>query len=143
MKVLLDTCVLSECYRPTGLEIVKSFVASLPDAALHISVITIGELSKGIDLLPNGNKKIALSSWLATTQNVFIDRIMPIDSETALIWGEITSQLQQQGLTLPAADGLIAATALRYGLHLVTRNVKDFKATGIMLIDPWTEKVDG
>ena len=140
MKVLLDTCVLSECYRPTGLETVKSFVNGLPDAALHISVITIGELSKGIDLLPSGKKKIALSSWLATTQDIFTDRIMSIDSETALIWGGITSKLQKQGLVLPIADGLIAATALRHGLHLVTRNVKDFSETGVMLVDPWTEK---
>lgn len=137
MRVLLDTCVLSELYRPDGAASVKEMVTGLADKSLHISAITLGEITKGIDLLPDGRKKKGLSVWLTETQNCYAGRILSIGPEVALVWGEITARCQRQGVRLPAADGLIAATALRHGLHLVTRNVKDFQKTGVIIVNPW------
>jgi hypothetical protein len=68
---------------------------------------------------------------------MFADRLVPIDLETASIWGEITARSQLAGITLPAVDGLLAASALRNGLHLMTRNTRHFQVTGVMLINPW------
>lgn len=69
----------------------------------------------------------------------FADRILPIDVEVARIWGELTARAQARGGQVAAADGLIAATAIRNGLHVMTRNIRDFEPTGAMLIDPWTD----
>lgn len=70
------------------------------------------------------------------------DRILPIDLETAVIWGEVTAKSEKKGKPIPAIDGLIAATAIRHGLQLMTCNVADFEATGAMLINPWDESAD-
>lgn len=137
MRVLLDTCVLSELYKPNPLSSVQQAVEHLPDNNLYISVITLGEISKGIALLPDSRRKTDLSIWLSTIETAYGARVLPIDAEVASIWGEITAVAQNQGLIVPMADGLIAATALRYGLHLMTRNVKDFQPTGVLLINPW------
>ena len=104
---------------------------------MFLSVVTLGELTKGITLLDAGKKKEALSDWLLALEQESSGRILPIDTETARIWGEITASAQARGKIVAAADGLIAATALRHGLHLVTRNITEFLETGAMLINPW------
>lgn len=139
MRVLLDTCVLSELYRPAPLEAVQTAVGRLPDESLYLSVITLGEIGKGIALLPESRRKQDLTAWIANIQHSYQDRILPIDAETAAIWGEITAAAQRRGMVLAAPDGLIAATALCHGLHLMTRNVTDFKGTGVLLVNPWNE----
>lgn len=139
MRVLLDTCVLSELYKPTPLETVKTTVDTLPDNDIYISVITLGEISKGVALLPESRRKRDLSAWFTKIEHVYAERILPIDSETAAIWGEVTAITQKKGFILASADGLIAATALRHGLHLITRNVKDFEVTGVLLLNPWDD----
>lgn len=137
MKVLLDTCVLSELYKPEPLKTVYEAVNSVSDEHLFISVITVGEISKGIAMLPKGQRKQSLLKWFSTIEHEYADRLLSITAETAAIWGEITSKAQQEGFIIHASQGLIAATALQHGLHLVTRNVQDFEPTGIMLINPW------
>jgi predicted nucleic acid-binding protein len=139
MRVLLDTCVLSELYRPAPLESVRAAVNGLPDEYLFLSVITLGEIGKGIALLPDSRRRQDLSAWFANLQHAYTDRILSVDPETAAIWGEITAVAQRRGVALAAADGLIAGTALRHGLHLMTRNVKDFQNTGVLLLNPWDE----
>lgn len=139
MRVLLDTCVLSELYKSEPLQVVQDSVNSLPDDALYLSVITLGEISKGIALLPESRRKCDLSAWLVQIDHTYAERVLSIDAETAIIWGEITAVAQNQGIVLPATDGLIAATALKHGLHLMTRNVKDFRHTGVLLLNPWDE----
>jgi predicted nucleic acid-binding protein len=134
---LLDTCVLSELQRPQGSAQVRTQVeASLPED-LYISAITFGELVKGIALVQTGPRKEALSAWLLGLEQFYGDRILPVDTEVARRWGEVTAQARSQGVTIPAVDGLIAATALRHGLHLMTRNGRHFAATGVPVIDPW------
>jgi toxin FitB len=137
MKGILDTCTLAEIRRPEGSSAVKAFVAEFDDADLFLSVISLGEIVKGISLLEAGKKKKALTSWLAQLENRFGDRIIAIDPEAARIWGELTARAQKNGLVVPDADGLLAATALRHGFHVVTRNTRHFQATGALIVDPW------
>ncbi|MDJ0693017.1 MAG: type II toxin-antitoxin system VapC family toxin [Mastigocoleus sp. MO_167.B18] len=139
MRVLLDTCVLSELYKPIPLESVKNAVNSLLDNDIYISVITLGEISKGISLLSESRCKRDLSVWFNNIEHIYAERVLQIDSEIAAIWGEITAIAQKKGFILAAADGLIAATALRHGLYLMTRNVKDFEVTGVLLLNPWND----
>jgi len=138
MRVLLDTCVLSELYKSSALETVKAEVNNIKDEDLYLGVITIGAIKKGITLLPDSRRQRDLSVWCYQIETEYKDRILVIDTETAIIWGEITANVQKKGFTIGAADGLIAATALRHGLHLMTRNIKDFQETGVLLINPWS-----
>ena len=137
MKLLLDTCVLSEIRRELGKQSVKDMVAATPNDLLFLSVLTVGEINKGIELLPVGAKKIDLQRWLNDLEGEFNDRILPIDVEITTLWGHLTARLQKAGVILPAVDGLIAATALRHGMKLVTRNTRHFKETGAIIFDPW------
>jgi predicted nucleic acid-binding protein len=137
MKMLLDTCVLSELRRSDGNPRVRMTIENCPDSDLFISVLSLGEIIKGITLLAPGKKKEGLQRWAQGIEQNYADRILPIDVETSRIWGEITAQARAQGITVPAVDGLIAATALRNGLHLMTRNTVDFMATGVLLTNPW------
>jgi predicted nucleic acid-binding protein len=134
---LLDTCVLAELRHPKGNKTVREAVMSIPDDDLFISVITMGEISKGIALLAAGRKKRDLSSWLSGLDSQFSKQILDIDRETAGIWGDLTARARATGIQVPALEGLIAATALRHGLHVMTRNSRDFVATGALVIDPW------
>jgi predicted nucleic acid-binding protein len=137
VKTLLDTCVLTELRKPEGHPAVKSAVAEIPDAFLYLSVLTVGEIAKGIGLLAAGQKKKALTSWLTGLETKFGDRILAIDIETARCWGELTARAQKSGIIIPGVDGLLAATALRHGLHVMTRNTRHFEASGALTIDPW------
>jgi predicted nucleic acid-binding protein len=137
--MLLDTCVLSELQRPQGDPRVRARVGALDPSRLFLSVITVGELAKGIALLPAGARKRDLSSWLLGLEQRFADAILPVDAEAARVWGELTARAQTLGIQIPASDGLIAATALRHGLHVMTRNTRHFAATGALIVDPWAE----
>ena len=140
MRVLLDTCVLSELYKPEPLITVYEAVNNVPDEHLFISVITMGEIGKGIALLPDNQRKQSLLQWFTTIEHEYAERLLPITAETAAIWGKITAKAQQGGYVIHASDGLIAATALQHGLHLMTRNVKDFEPTHVMLVNPWIKE---
>lgn len=137
MRVLLDTCVLSELRRPQGDAGVRQSVDQISDDDLFISVISVGEIVKGIALLDAGRRKRDLQSWLQILERDYAARILPVDREAAHIWGELTATAQRDGKIISASDGLIAATARRHGLHVMTRNVADFEPTGVMLINPW------
>lgn len=137
MKVLLDTCTLAEIRRPDGSPLVKSAVSEVPEDDLFLSVLTVGEVVKGIDLLAAGRKKQALTSWLVALEARFGDRILGVDVETGRIWGSLTARAQKSGVIIPGPDGLLAATALRHGLHVMTRNTRHFEPSGALVIDPW------
>lgn len=139
MSVLLDTCVVSEWGRPKGRPTVKTAVQRVPDEELFLSVLTIGEIEKGVSLLAPGKKQRELASWLHGLQTEFGERVLPVDHQIATVWGQMTARCQRAGITLPSVDGLLAATAVRFGLRLMTRNTRHFEATGAMIIDPWQE----
>ncbi len=137
MKVILDTCVIAEVRRFNGSPTVKIAVEKVPDEDLFLSVLTIGEITKGIALLPAGKKKSTLNSWITGLQKEFSQRILPVDIETAQVWGELTARAQKSGITIPALDGMLAASALRHGMQIMTRNTKHLAASGALVIDPW------
>lgn len=137
MRTLLDTCVLAEIRKQNGNGAVKAAVSNLDDCDIYLSVVSLGEIARGIHLLPNGKKKKTLTTWLDGLRKNFADRILPIDHEVALIWGDMTAIAQKGGEVIPGIDGLIAATALRHGLRVMTRNVRHFRASRANIIDPW------
>ena len=137
MKVLLDTCVLSELRHPKGHPGVRRAVADLHEEELFISVISIGEILKGVSLLPEGPRKSGLASWLDTLERDYGDRILSVDRDICRRWGELTARAQRAGRPVSATDGLIAATALHHGLQVMTRDTADFEPTGVSLFDPW------
>ena len=138
MKVLLDTCALSELRLPKPDAGVASAIRDLDSDDLFVSAISIGEIVKGVALLPDGQKKRLLQSWLQTLEHHYGDRLLPIDLETCRMWGELTAAAQKAGRTIPASDGLIAATARRHGLYVMTRNTADFEPAGVPVFNPWS-----
>ena len=137
MRVLLDTCVLSELRKPKVHPGVRQAVDALSDEELFVSVISIGEILKGISLLRESSRRGALEAWLKALERDYGDRLLSIDLETSRLWGELTAAAQKAGRVVHATDGLIAATALRHGLHVMTRNTADFEPTGVLLLNPW------
>ena len=137
---LLDTNVISELMKVRPARAVAAWIVATPEDLLHLSVITIGEIRKGIDLLDeNEPKRGALQSWLDHDLRVrFAGRLLPFDEWVAERWGQIEAVAKRQRLTLPTIDAQLAATALHYGLTFVTRNTNDLRRTGVPLFNPWT-----
>jgi len=139
VRVLLDTCVLSELRKPDGHAGVRRAVEEIPSENLYLSVVSIGEIVKGIALLKDGRRKRELQSWVQALERHYTEQLLPVDLETAQIWGELTASAQKRGKTISAVDGLIAATALRHGLRVMTRNPADFEPAGVLLMNPWKD----
>ena len=137
MSFLLDTCLLSELSRPKPHPNVVRWFEAQDSAALFVSVLTVGEIEKGIAALPTGRKQVALSGWLATLRSTYRDRLLPIDAAIAAIWGRTAARVEHEGGALAVVDGLLAATALHHGYTVVTRNVGDFEKTGVAILNPW------
>ena len=140
MKFLIDTCALSEAFKPRPHPKVLSWFKTVENRWLNLSVLTLGELQKGISKLKVSNESRAaeLSEDLhKVILRQYQDRIIPLDLDVLLRWGEITGMLEGNGINLPVADGLIAATASVHGLVLVTRNERDFRSAGIEIHNPW------
>ncbi|MGB7986630.1 MAG: type II toxin-antitoxin system VapC family toxin [Terracidiphilus sp.] len=135
---LLDTNIPSELIRPRPEERVVDWLESADDDRLFFSVVSLGEIVKGVSLLASGHKKNELEKWLETTLRPWFGaRILSIDEVVARHWGVLTARMERKGRKLKVADGMIAATALVHDLTIVTRNVKDFAGTGASLINPW------
>lgn len=138
MTYLLDTNVISELVAPRPDPNVMRWIESVAPETVFLSAITVGELSRGIEKLRDSRRKSRLSEWLTEDLLVrFADQILQIDVDVALTWGEIVASAEKIGKPIPAMDSLIAATAVSGGLTLVTRNVQDFQATGVALLNPW------
>lgn len=137
MKVLLDTCALAELRKPRPDPAVVAAVNAVPDEKLFLSALSVGEIAKGTALLPAGKKRNELTAWLVALEREFRERILPVDVEIARGWGEMTARAQKKGLIVAPTDGLIAATAMRHKLHVMTRNEKDFQPTGVHVVNPW------
>jgi len=137
MRVLLDTCVVSELWRRGGSEKVRNRVSALKPHETYLSVLTVGEITKGIFLLNESKKKRDLQDKLTFLENEYKANILDIDVKTIRLWGEILAVSQKKGKQVPISDGLIAATAKNHSLQIMTRNVSDFENTGVMLTNPW------
>jgi predicted nucleic acid-binding protein len=129
---LLDTCVLSEARRRDTKAV--AWLRRADSDSLYLSVITLGEIMKGIALKEPSDPKASavLREWLLRLHRDYADRTLPIDAEVALEWGRLAARRPR-----PMADALIAATALVHRKFVVTRNVDDFADAGVELINPW------
>lgn len=138
MNFLLDTCVISELIKKQPNPKVVKWVADIDEASLFISVLSIGELHKGIEKLPESKKKDILHKWINNDlMERFKNKIIDFDLQTANIWGKIQAKSELLGQALPAIDALIAATGISYDLIVVTRNIKDMEISGVSLLNPW------
>jgi predicted nucleic acid-binding protein len=137
---LLDTNVISELMKARPARSVADWIVSTPEELMHLSVITIGEIRKGIDLLDeNEPKRSTLQSWLDHDLRVrFAGRLLSFDEWVAERWGQIEAVAKRQRVTLPTIDAQLAATALHHGLTFVTRNTADVRLTGVPLFNPWS-----
>ena len=136
MSYLLDTHVLSELRRKTPEAAVVEWFSGRPASTLYLSVLTLGELRKGIEGVADAKRRMALTDWLETDLPAFFaGRILAVDTSVADRWGRL---LSTAGRPLPAIDSLLAATAAQHGLSLVTRNTRDFAALGLDVINPWS-----
>ncbi len=135
---LVDTNIPSEQTRETPDARVPAFLKNAGKESVFLSVMTIGEICKGIDLLPVSKKRSGLQSWLEIdVRSWFAGRILPVTESIAERWGHVAATAKQRGIAVAVVDGVIAATALEHGLTLVTRNVRDFASLGVVLLNPW------
>ncbi len=138
MNFLLDTCLVSELTRPKPHPRVAEWIRSEPESKLYLSVLTIGELRKGIERLPDSHKRNQIEAWLNNElRRRFSGRILPVDDAVAERWGLESAKAEQSGNPLPVIDGLLAATGLVHALTIVTHNIKDMEQTSVMLLNPW------
>ena len=138
MNYLLDTNIISELIAKKPNMKVISFLQGLNEEELYLSVITIGEIKFGIENLPNSEKKQKLLYWLEhDLLNRFSDRIIAVDVDVMLKWGQMNAFLKKKGRPMPIMDAIIAATSLSKKFRLVTRNEKDFMSLDIEIINPF------
>lgn len=137
MRFLLDTCVLSELRKPDCHPKVREAIRSKASEDLFLSVISIGEIAKGVELLDPGRRRSQLKEWLEVLKSSYGSRVLLIDQEISHLWGELSAHAQKRGRKVSVADGLLGATALCHGLRVMTRNVDDFEPTGAQLVNPW------
>lgn len=133
---LLDTNVLSEIWHPKGNDLVKRRVASQMDG-VRVSVITMGEIDRGIRSMARGARRDDLERYYAEIRDDYGHRVLPVTLRVAEWWAEMTLLARRHGRVLHPADGLIAATAYANDLWLWTRNTRDFEALGLNLFNPW------
>lgn len=138
MNYLLDTNVISELIAARPDVGVAQWVDSLEPSSVYLSVITIGELRKGIEKLPDSKRKTTLCDWLNNDLlSRFRNRILSLDVEVMLTWGVLAGRREREGKPLAAMDSMIAALALHHQCCLVTRNEADFRETGVRIVNPW------
>ncbi len=138
MNYLFDTCVISELVSKEPNEHVIEWIDALDENRVFLSVITIGEIQKGISKLSDSKRKTQLTYWLNNDLLVrFSRQILPIDTPVMIQWGHLIAALEVRGKMMSALDALIAIIAQYNDLSLVTRNEKDFEHIDVMLINPW------
>lgn len=137
MSYLLDTNVLSELRRKKPNAGVVAWFSERPASTLYLSVLTLGEIRKGVEAVADSKRRAALSDWIDVELPAFFTgRILAIDARVADRWGRLMASAKRP---IPAVDSLLAATALHHGLTMVTRNEKDFADLGVQVINPWVD----
>lgn len=135
---LIDTNVISELVKRQPNKGVTAWISSVDEELLFLSVLTFGEIRKGIHLLPANARRSSLEAWLDRDLNLrFSGRILPVDTAIADRWGRISADAARKGQVLPVVDGLLAATALHHNLTVVTRNTSDIELTPVAALNPW------
>jgi len=138
MNFLGDTNLLSEPIKPKPNPRVVAWITA-HRKELYISSISIAEIRRGIERLPEGRRKTACKLWFTKLCKDTKDRTLSFNASTAHVWGQLAAKWERAGVTVPDLDGFIAATAIRHNLALVTRNVSDFQNTGLRVINPFDD----
>ncbi|HEX6718217.1 MAG TPA: type II toxin-antitoxin system VapC family toxin [Pyrinomonadaceae bacterium] len=135
---LLDTNVISELVKPRPDANVTAWIEGTDESLLYLSVLTLGEIRRGIAVLPQSRRRTSLEAWLEKDLRTrFEERILAIDQEVADRWGLLTAAARNGGIVLPVIDGLLAATALEHNLTLVTRDTGQVPSMGVAVFNPW------
>jgi len=135
---LLDTNIISELVKPKPEAHVTEWVENTDESLLYLSVLTLGEIRRGIAALPQSRRRATLEAWLDKDLRArFEGRILAIDQEVADRWGLLTAAARNSGIVMPVIDGLLAATALEHNLTLVTRDTGQIPSMGVAVFNPW------
>ncbi len=138
MSYLLDTCAISEMVARTPNQNVLDWFEHQPESTLYLSVVTWGEIQKGIYQLPTGKRRLKLETWLLDELTpVFQGRIIRIDEALMTTWAKMLAGLKTKGLIRSSFDSLIEATALQHNMILVTRNERNFRDSDVSVFNPW------
>ncbi|MCL4505514.1 MAG: type II toxin-antitoxin system VapC family toxin [Chloroflexi bacterium] len=141
MKYLLDTNVISEFVVKHPDPFVISWLNNLDSHSVYLSMITIGEVCKGIERLTASKRKESLNNWLHNDLLIrFSDHLLSLDVGVMLAWGKLVASVELAGKSISAMDSLIAAVALHHSCSLVTRNAEHFRYTGVDTVNPWMIK---
>jgi predicted nucleic acid-binding protein len=142
VSYLLDTNVISEWTKPRPDPRVIAWLAEVDEDRVFLSVVSLAEIRRGIELMPSGNRRDRLATWLVDELPArFESRVIPIDPAVAEAWGVIMARARRTGIGLGTMDAFIAATANVYELTLVTRNTADFERLALPLLNPWQPPV--
>lgn len=136
MSFLIDTNIFSETAKREPAPGVITWLRD-HEAELYVSTITIGEIRRGIERLPDGNRKTRLQAWLQALSKSMQGRILSFNTSTAHVWGQLKAKWESTGVMIPSLDSQIAATATRHGLVVVTRNISDFARSGVKTLNPF------
>lgn len=138
MKYLLDTCVISELAKKRPVESVLRWFNTIDEDDLYVSSVTIGEIRKGIErFLEDDVRRLKLEVWYNAVISGFGNHVIQYDTDVAVEWGRIVGRSLREGKARSPLDMQIAATAIKYGMILVTRNVADMLGVGVRLFNPF------
>lgn len=136
MSYLVDTNIFSEPVKSKpDLKVVAWLRAH--ESELYVSTITIGEIRRGIERLPEGKRKTELRQWLQTLCDCMKGRVLSFNTSTAHVWGQLKAKWDKSGISIPSLDSQIAATAHRHSLTVVTRNTADFEGASVKILNPF------
>ena len=136
--IVLDTNIVSEAMKPSANPAVAAWLDAQVVETIYISSITLAELLFGINSLPDGRRKNALTAVLEGLLEAFGQRVLAFDSDVARVYGELAAKARASGRQLPLLDGYIAATAAAHGFTVATRDTGPYEAAGVPVINPWT-----
>jgi predicted nucleic acid-binding protein len=137
VSLLLDTCVLSELWKPSPSERVVEWLRGQQEQDLFLSVLTLGEIQRGVSKLGRTRRASLLAAGFAELRDRLAPQTLSVTPEIALRWGLLSGEAARKGRTLHPVDGLLCATALVHGLTVATRNEADVAVTGVGLVNPW------
>jgi toxin FitB len=138
VKYLLDTCVVSELVKKSPDPRVCAWVDACDEESLYLSVLTLGEIQKGIAKVADTHRRTTLQLWLDKDLHArFEHRLLPVSEEVALTWGALCGAAELVGKPIPSIDGLIGATAIAHNLTVATRNETDIGKSGVHTLNPW------